>query len=373
MTTKVTYTPLHADEITLKGETFEHTIQFSALDDGGTAKTAAEDVCIYVPAAVKRADDKQVGLEHRVLVFWTANSAVKDNTLNDTLTHGLRASAEATGTVLISLPSPGDHASVPFTEPDFHVLRDQDIVDCFKAVKLKGKPGRIHLASHSRGHRGLTRTLMGNDNIGVTNAKERDPATATIKTSFIDIKKIDRVIYLDNFFGSAQRILAHLVPKGLSNRALRVYHFTDGINITEKTIVGDMAGQFIDLAKSMSMTQGAAIGCLRFIGETTSVIATLDNKNVTLATKIFKDAELLTILFTKRLPIRSTFSTVKPLPANKMEIGAFSKSMSFSVKEKDALLNFLNQEKILRISFKFDTKIAAHHFFPCEYAHEFYA
>lgn len=372
MTQKVNYKPIHPDELTLAGETFEHRINFEALDVNGNVKTFPNDVCIYVPAQLRKKDDKEVGLKHNVLVFFTANIAITDTTLNDTLTHGLRAAAEASNQVLISLPSPGDHSDVPTDRPDFTVIRDKDISACFAAVKLKGSPGQVRLASHSRGHRGMTRTLMGNNIIGDKNPKERDPATATINTSFVDIRNIKRLVYLDDFFGSAERIMGRLITRGLSNQVLKVYHFTDGIGIRDKSIVNNMKSQFIDLAKIIKQNQGAAIGCNRFILAAISIAAALDNKNTKLAEKVLGNVALTTIIFLKQVPVRATFSTIKPLAANKQDIGDFSKTISFSVSEKNTLLNFLNKEKLLRTNFPFDTTIAAHHFFVCEYAHEFF-
>ena len=370
-----TYRPLFADEVSLPGDTFEHTIEFTATDDSGGTKTFNDQVCIYVPASVRLLDSNQVGAEHKVLIFFTATRAVTDTKFDDTLIHGLRAPAETNGFVLISLPAPGDHIgqhALPASKPDFCVFRDQDISDCFLSAKLKGKPGTIFLASHSRGHRGLTRTLMGNDRIGEKNLKERDPNKATIGTPFIDLRKIERIIYLDNFFASGQRIMASLLTRGLSTTALRVYHFTDGYPITDNSIFQDKTQQFFDLQPTLSQSEGAAMGSLRYISEAIIVNPTFDNRDTKLAEKIFQKKDLLRILFEKRLPIRGTFSSKKPIPPNMMEVDAWKKNANLTPKEQQTLLSFLNNEHLLRTEFQFSVKIGAHHFFPCEFAHEFY-
>ena len=372
MTSRVTYKPLFSDELGLTGETWEHQINFEAVKDDGSVDVFPNDVCIYIPGNSRRQSSNTAGASHSLLVFWTANNAVGDTVLNDTLTHGLRAYADLNGHVLISLPSPGDHPDVAFTDPDFCIFKDSYIQNCFTAAGLNGSVGSVRLAAHSRGHRGLTRTLMGNNKIGEKNTKERDPATATVNKSFISPSKIPRIIYLDNFFASAERVLGKLVAGGLSDEVLRVFHVTDGKNIQDKTIVNNMASQFVDLAKVISNTQLAAIGSLRFIVESIAVKAGMNSRDLSLATRVFENQEVLRMAFQKRLPPRSTFSSLDPTPSGKLEIGAFSKTTTFTGAEETTLLDFLNAQQILRTDFQFSTKIAAHHFFVCEYAHEFY-
>jgi hypothetical protein len=368
----VTYKPIHPDELALTGETFEETMTFTATGENSSVYSDTAGVCIYVPKSVKDMNANQAGMAHKVLVFFTANSSTKDTGFNDTLNHGLRAAADKAGFVLIVLPSVpgGDHATVPFDKPDFRVFRDADIQSCLKAASLSEKVEVLRLVSHSRGHRGMTRTLMGNDNIGEKNAAERDPNTAKIKTSFVDVSKIDKLVYLDNFFPSAQRVIIKLVAAGLSNQALKVYHVTDGVNITDKTIVKDMAKQFIDL---VTIKDGIiSIACIRYISAAIAVTAQLDNKNTKLALKIIGDATLLKVLFTNQLPQRLTLSTVQPTPTNQQDYVKFAGGLKVTVPESDLMLKFLNDEQLLRSTFRFDRKIAAHHLFVCEIASEFF-
>jgi len=377
---KETYRPLLSDELSLTGETFAQPIGFKSVDDDGKLQITTDYVCIYVPKAIRETDDKNVGETYETIVFWTANSAVLDTVLNDTITHGLRFSTDFAGCVLISLPSPGDRGDgVGFSEADFFVFSDEEIELCYAAVGLKGKPGNIRLASHSRGHRGLTRTLMGNNIVAKKKLKEDKPETATIFKSFIDPRTIRKIVYFDNFFFSAERIIADLVAKGLSDEVLSVYHFTDGLipnQIKNKSIFKDIDRQFIDLTP-VTQPAGAAIGCTRFINEEIAIVAGLGENTFPLANRITKNKSLAKLLDSKKLPQRLTFSTTKPLPDGKVSMEEFSKQVKFSGSEEQILLKFLNDEEIVTRKqsgekFRFDTRIAAHHLFVCEFIYEIF-
>jgi hypothetical protein len=372
--TEVFYTPLHPDELNLKGRTFEHTITFESTDKNGNKLALDGDVSIFVPLSVSEKNKRQVGLAHNVLIFFTANYAVGDNTLNDLLTHGLRASAENYDYVLITLPSPGQHPDVPFDRPDFNVIRDSDILGCLAAVELNASVGKIRMAAHSRGYAGLTRTLMGNDEIGEVNLRERDTRTATIKTPFLDYKRVEKLFYFDDFFPGAQRIIRELVFRGLSKDALIVYHVVDGI-IIDKQIVTDMTKQFVRLGLesndrnklSIDDIGIATLGCLRFLNAAISVNAALNKNNVTLSTKLLKNDVIMKLMLFNPLPQRGTFSAA--------DFSTFYKGLHGDEQRMKLILNFLNQEDLVRarkIGYSFDGYNAAHHFFVCEFVHELF-
>ena len=388
----VTYVPLHPDELTLAGETFEVDVDFAFTDDSGMVWSSPRAVSVFVPKQVKDRNAKAVGVQHRVLVYFTANSAVGDQSFNDLLTQGLRAFAQTTDWVVIVLPSPGDHGGggVPDNKPDFVTIHDQDILDCLTAVGLNPAFATVRLISHSRGFRGMTRSLMGNDEIGdKTKLAQRDPNTATIKTSFVDIRKIDRLIYLDNFFASGQRIVSSLVGKGLVTTALQVYHVTDGINITDKTIVADMAKQFVTISLglqnatpaptqprplSKDQINVAAFGCLRFITAALAVKAAASPPDKSLANTLAANAEVSALVTAHPLPVRGSLSTTHPPPANSADYVATIRAFGAAQGDLDKLLAFLNTENLVRAKpFQFSGFIAAHHFFACELVPELLA
>lgn len=376
------YRPLISDELSLTGETFAQAIGFKSLDDDGKTVITTDYVCIYVPAAIRKTDDTSVGETYETMVFWTANNAVLDTVLNDTITHALRFSADFYNCVLISLPSPGDRGKhVTSSEADFFVFSDEEIQLCFLAAGLKGKSGNIRLASHSRGHRGLTRTLMGNNSIGTKKFAESRPETAAIKTSFIDIRNIIKIAYFDNFFQSANRIVSDLVAKGLSDAVLTVYRVTDGLtkkDVEKSSAFKDIDRQFLDLTP-ITQPAMAAIGCTRFINEEILIVAALGENTFPLSNRIAKNANLAKLLESKKLPKRLTFSSATDAPDGKTSLMEFSKTINFTNDEEQILLRFFNAEQILRPSRRrpgekvvFDTKLAAHHLFVCELIYEIF-
>jgi hypothetical protein len=390
--TPVVYVPLHPDELTLAGETFEVDVDFAFTDDGGMVWSSPRAVSVFVPKQVKERDAQAVGTQHRVLVYFTANSAVGDQGFNDLLTQGLRAVAQNTDWVVIVLPSPGDHGGggVPDDKPDFVTIHDQDILDCLTAVGLSPAFATLRLISHSRGYRGMTRSLMGNDEIGdKTRLAQRDPNTATIKTSFLAISKIDRLIYLDNFFASGQRIASSLVGKGLVRTALQVYHVTDGINITDKTIVADMAKQFVTISLGLQAASPgpnqprplskdqinvAAFGCLRFITAALAVKAAASPPDMSLEKIVAADPDVSALVTAHPLPVRGSLSTTRPTPAASADHVTTMRAFGMVQGDLDKLLAFLNARNLVRASpFQFSGFIAAHHFFACELVPELLA
>ncbi len=386
----VDYVPLHPDELGLQGETFEVDIDFSYTKDNGHAMVDPWKVSVFVPKQIKDRQAREVGAAVNVLVFFTANNAVGDQDFNDLLTQGLRSMAQSRDWVVIVLPAPGDHAGgdpVPANLPDFCVFHDADIATCLGDVGLSAKVDKIRLVSHSRGFRGMTRSLMGNDEIGENDLKKRDPNTAAIKTSFIDIKKIERLVYLDNFYPSCQRILSSLVGQGLSNEALQVYRVTDCIYIQDQNIVKDMKKQYTVLALgvagsgsgsvprpvSSDQLKIAAMGCLRFINAAISMKAATNVKDLSLADKVFKNPALLKLLFLNQLPPRGSMSSLDPLPTNALSYMAVVRKLPFGAAELKTLLDFLNDENLVRTGkFRFTAFIAAHHFFSCELIQELF-
>ena len=404
--TLVNNKPLHPDELTLDGQTFEATVDFQFTKDDGTIGVEPRLVSVFVPTSVKNRNDKEVGVSQDVLLFFAANEVHGDG-WNELLIHGLRASAQRTTFVVIAIPSPGDHPdpkkpkekdTVPFDRPDFCCIDEPDIKKLLDAVGLNDSIGTMRLASHSRGHQGMTRTLMGNDQIGETAPHEhqRDPFTADILAPFIDITKIERLIYLDNFYGSSERIFRHLVFKGVSKKALGVYQVTAGNYIQDTSIVADMKRQFVPIAApsktifdkevvpTVDHQRIAALGCLRFIKSALAVEAA-QGKDMPVTKKLFDDLNVLQLYVGSHLPLRGNFSTHQPTPPNATDYVTFFKNSLFSsnpsskatpvASQTKKLLDFLNSADLLRTApdrYEFRPTVAAHHFFVCEIAQELF-
>ncbi|MDI1430103.1 hypothetical protein [Polyangium sorediatum] len=341
--TPVILEPVRGDEASLKGNTFEIRKQ-----------PDFESMSIYVPPAAEASEENHVHL------FFTANNAV-GSIGNDILVHGLRGAAQDSKWIVIGLGSPGDKPVVP----DFRTISTAEIEGALQTIGRKPGIKSLRLTAHSRGHRGLERTLTGN-----VDPKQRIKG-GPVPGPLIDLGIVDRVTVLDAFFNDTQFAIETKVPKvpgnastaerGISADKLVVYHVTDGVNVKP----GDLkAGAQVKNLLPQSCL--AALGCIRLIQD---ALVNRPGFQAIVNDPANKDIKKELDKLPASMP-RGTFSSMDPAPKGKESLNAFCEAKTFAVQR---LLKFVNDNDLATFEpFRFNQFIAAHHFFVTEIAHELF-
>lgn len=353
----VDWKPIRPQEKDLKGKTF-----------------VRGELLIFVPPGA------EASKENKIHLFFTANSGVGEKS-NDVLTHGLRGAFEATDWLLIGLPGP---------EPIGRTIKTGEILDCMEFLGRSKSITKLRMTGHSRGHKGLLRTIMGNED-----PTPQDLNKAAIRTSFIDLALVDRVVILDAFFPGGQRALRGALTGGepgkpkeraISSDKVFIYRVIDGLE-PGAADVKDKKKQFRNLPHQNCL---AAIGCLRLIQEAIAGGLNLP----TMIDAIFQDPSLKATSESGRqsikkkllaevprqvdlLPVRGKFTSEGTAKDGMRSINEFCESTPGVNKNLDRLLMIVNENNLARFrypgdpnDFKFDARIAAHHFFVAEIAHE---
>jgi hypothetical protein len=373
---------IHSDELTLTGNTYTYEMYQAYNDDSAVNRL---DVCIYVPNSILNHSTSNTISYCNVLVFFCASfSVVEDLNFNDSLNHGVRKAAETNSYIVIFVPGAEIGKTPP---PNFRFFGQTDIDECLEAVDLKLQVEHIRLVSHSRGHRGLTSTLMGNENMH-SGDLEKFPLNKV--KPLIQLSKIDKIYYLDNFYSGPKVIIDFLVSqKKISKNLLKVFRCTavSQIRTPDISIMQDLSKQYIDILpftnlvtiiaffrivqsdiekeayiRSQALKQGVIVG-------THSIFQKMPSE---LRLKYFK-LEVMAII-----PKRGLFSS-EPIAGKILfvkfcndQIAEFRKIFDLNDLNKDIrpIIKFLN-------SFQFahqlwDETIFPHHFFVAEFAHEFF-
>jgi Domain of unknown function (DUF4157) len=365
------------------GQTFEFTVTLPsfnpATDAAGASVNRSLPVSVFVPTQVTApaGGGKPTATSTKVAVFFSPADVTGSSASNAVLTHGLRASDEASAWVLISVPGIND----PVSRRDGWVaITNAAITFCLDRAGLPTTLGTVRLISHSRGAEGLKRTLTAKT------------LTATV----------DRIIVLDESttFGPGGGKAGDLAP--FISGAAPAKPGDPGITMA----AGGGGVSYQVVAKPLGgVAKMPAIdpACARCIGYS-RLIRDGVNENPLVAQHLFGPppatpsaatpdwtgiwAQLLT------LPERGKFSTKTPTPSGLTDIGAFCKTNKAAITAMDANVaaDWAERKKpraswnvnILQKSAKafcdahslglinFDPTIDAHHNFVPEIAHELF-
>ncbi len=228
----VNWSPIRPEEKNLQGKTF-----------------AFNDLMLFVPPGA------EASKENKIHLFFTANSSIgeKANDADPRLAGGF----DATDWILIGLPGTWNRIG--------RTIKTSEILSCLDFLGRSQSITKLRMTGHSRGHKGLLRTIMGNDD-----PAPQDLNKAEIRTPFIPLALVDRVVILDAFFPGGQRALRGALTGGepgkpkqraISTDKVFIYHVIDGVDPAASD-VADKKKQFRNLPNQSCL---AAIGCLRLI------------------------------------------------------------------------------------------------------------
>ncbi len=342
----VSLNPSHADELVGKNDKFElqtFTTTGNPIPDvvlhsnPGTKTTVTKEFSIFLPKGMP-ADRNQVH------VFFTPYVASNpDGAAGFVQEQGLRAQSDASGWILIAVPAL-DEKDVP----NYVTISTSEIQQCLTAAGRPANIDAIRLSAHSRGHRGLERTIGFN-------------GTPLINLSLVEKITVFDASYQDlgTAIASHRKDLTAMTDPSNPNKFK-----ADAVQLYDVTVsnISGLAGTKLD-ARSMR-----AIGYARMIQEglTQGVISQTDLDNA--LPQNIRDAvkNILAVL-----PVRGTFSSKSKPPAGQVSIQQFYKDnnsdlMLVDSKEVKAFIG----ANALDNGHGFSTDIDAHHWFVAELAHE---
>jgi hypothetical protein len=304
---------------------------------------------VYLPSGV------QPDTPNKVQVFFAAN-AVAGGLANDVMIHGLRAAAEASKWILIGVPGFDNPPS-----PGYQTISTAQIKACLAAAgRANTDIAALRLTAHSRGHRGLEKTLMG---------------------SLVDTSLIDRVTILDAFYQDTKKAIS---GAGIDKAKVVQYDLVDALGTQpgeRSRIAGDKRLLFNANPPACPHSLSHYLAAIGYVRLLTDMRTTTPEVAALLATLPKVSAGLASVT----LPPRGSFMTFGSgglgtdlttwVIANHAALDAIL-AVDDDL-DKGGLLAFINRARFggTRTLLGFgpmSRDIAAHHFFVAEIAHELF-
>jgi hypothetical protein len=344
---------LRADERTHAGDAFRFQT-FRARGDEITAsfmengrkqtQTARKTFTIFVPKSAP--NDK-----NRVNVFFTPLPD-ESNFVNE---EGLRAEHEGSGWILVAVPGLFEDVS-----PNYVTISTAEIEGCLRAARrASASIDALRLTAHSRGHRGLERT------IGFKG------------TPTVDLKLVERVTVFDASYEDLGMVLAQRTKDLVGMKAAGKPGWAPGaIHLIDVTVdnVSGLHGTRLGVSAMRGLFYARLV-------QNALALGTIDAADLaTLKSDPKKDVQAATNTLLREIHARGTFSTRKPTPAGKTDLAGFLtdrvKELTLVDDAKDGLSSFVTGNN-LDMGHRFDNNpkdphrfLTAHHWIPAELTHE---
>jgi hypothetical protein len=305
---------------------------------GQAERTQPKPLAVYVPRSAP-ADRNDVH------VFFTPYS----NPMAFVEEQGLRAEEEGSRFILIAVPGLPEDAS-----PNWVTITTSDIRACLTAVRRSSTEiGAIRLSAHSRGHRGLERSL------GLK-------GTATL-----DLAKVERVTVFDaSYRDLGTALTSHLKDLTAMQQPGKPGQFRAGaVNLYDVTVanISGLPG------RSLGSSAMRALAYVRFVAEAIERGDIAASSLSTLRADAKKDVQSATRRLIGKLPPRGMFSTRKPTPAGHTDLPGWLAANAADLKlvddTTDGLDDFVASQG-LDMGTRMSRDLTAHHWLVAELAHE---
>jgi hypothetical protein len=302
------------------------------------SQTQPKPLAVYVPRSAP-ADRNDVH------VFFTPY----DNPMLFVEEQGLRAEEEGSRWILIAVPGLGEDVT-----PNWVTITTSDIQTCLAAVRRSSTDiGAIRLSAHSRGHRGLERTL------GFKGAPT------------IDLAKVERVTVFDaSYHDLGVALSSHLKDLTAMQEPGHPTRFRTGaVNLYDVTVsnISGLRGRTLDPSAVR------ALAYVRFVAEAIERGELSASSLSTLRTDARKDVQGATRRLLAKLPARGTFSTRTPTPPRHTDLPAWLAANTADLvlvdDRVDGLDDFVASQG-LDMNIGMSRDLTAHHWLVAELGHE---